>query len=235
MLEHDLKKITRLTAILTQLQSKRILTANFLAKKFNVSTRTIYRDIKTLEQAGVPIIGENGKGFSLMDGYRIPPVMFTEIEALALITGNSIIAKQKDASFRKAFSTAIDKIKAVFRSAIKEDIVSVERNIFVGKNFKDTITSSCLMDLQMAIINNRLIHIRYSNQREERSSRNIEPYLLYHNDEDNWIIVAYCHKSEAFLSFRIDRIQDFKVLDQYFSPDSKSFKRHIQKKYLSNQ
>lgn len=75
---NDIKRLSRLIAILTQLQTKRLLTATQLADKFSVSIRTIYRDIRALEQAGVPIITEDGKGYTLMEGYRVPPVMFTE-------------------------------------------------------------------------------------------------------------------------------------------------------------
>ncbi len=74
----EVKIISRLTAILTQLKTKRKLTTARLADKFVVSTRTIYRDIKTLEKAGDPILIEEGKGYNLMEGYRIPPIMFTE-------------------------------------------------------------------------------------------------------------------------------------------------------------
>lgn len=70
MNENDTKRLSRLTAILTQLQTKRLLTAPVLANKFSVSVRTIYRDIRALEQAGVPILTEDGKGYSLMEGYR---------------------------------------------------------------------------------------------------------------------------------------------------------------------
>ena len=77
------KRLSPLAAILTQLQTKRLLTASELANKFSVSIRTIYRDIKALEQAGVPILTEEGKGYTLMEGYRIPPVMFTESQANA--------------------------------------------------------------------------------------------------------------------------------------------------------
>lgn len=86
MNDSDIKRLSRLTAILTQLQTKRILTSTTLAEKFGVSVKTIYRDIRALEQAGVPIFTEDGKGYSLIEGYRIPPVMFTENEANALIT-----------------------------------------------------------------------------------------------------------------------------------------------------
>ena len=89
------KRLSRLISILTQLRTKRILTAPELASKFSVSNRTIYRDIKALEEAGVPILTEEGKGYYLMEGYRIPPVMFTDSEVNALITAEKIIAKSK--------------------------------------------------------------------------------------------------------------------------------------------
>ena len=90
-------RLSRLTAILTQLQSSRIVTATALAEKHNVSVRTIYRDIRTLEKSGVPIVTEEGKGYSMMEGYQLPPVMFTEDEANALITAEQLVLKNKDA------------------------------------------------------------------------------------------------------------------------------------------
>lgn len=94
---NDIKRVSRLTAILTQLQTQRLLTATYLAEKFNVSVRTIYRDMRALEESGVPIIAEEGKGYSLMEGYRIPPVMFTEAQANALIIAEQLVLKNKDA------------------------------------------------------------------------------------------------------------------------------------------
>lgn len=76
-MDKETSRLSRLISILTQLQSKRLVTSTELALKFNVSVRTIYRDIRTLESAGVPIAVEEGKGYSLVDGYRLPPVMFT--------------------------------------------------------------------------------------------------------------------------------------------------------------
>lgn len=115
MNDNNTKRLSRLTAILTQLQTKRLLTATNLADKFNVSVRTIYRDIRALEQAGVPIITEDGKGYSLMEGYKVPPVMFTESQANALILAEQLVLKNKDTSFIKDYTEAIDKIKAVLK------------------------------------------------------------------------------------------------------------------------
>ena len=97
-MQKDKPRLARLTAILTQLQSKRILTAREIAEKHDVSIRTVYRDIRTLESSGIPIITEEGKGYALMEGYNIPPVMFTEEEANALITAEQLINKNKDNS-----------------------------------------------------------------------------------------------------------------------------------------
>src|SRR5580698_372269 len=104
MKDNYIKRISRLVAILTELQTRRILTSTFLAEKFGVSVRTIYRDVKALEQAGVPILTEDGKGYSLMEGYRIPPVMFTENEANALITVEQLVLKNRDSSLIKEYA-----------------------------------------------------------------------------------------------------------------------------------
>lgn len=113
--DNDTKRLSRLTAILTQLQTRRLMTASELAEKFMISKRTIYRDIKVFEQAGVPIISEEGKGYTLMEGYKIPAVMFTESEANALITADQLVLKNKNASFIKSYTAAIDKITSVLK------------------------------------------------------------------------------------------------------------------------
>ena len=79
-MDKETSRLSRLVAILTQLQSKRLITSTELALKFNVSVRTVYRGIRTLENAGVPVFIEEGRGYSLMDGYRLPPILFTEEE-----------------------------------------------------------------------------------------------------------------------------------------------------------
>lgn len=120
MHDNDLKRVSRLTAILTILQTKRLFTAAELADKFSVSIRTIYRDIRALEQAGIPVLTEDGKGYSLMDGYRIPPIMFSESEANALVTAEKLVFKNGDSSLIREYTEAINKIKAVLRYSTKE-------------------------------------------------------------------------------------------------------------------
>jgi len=113
-------RLTRLTNILLHLQSKRVVKSQELADKFSISQRTVYRDIKALEEAGVPIIGEVGAGYSLMDDYRIPPVMFTEQELNALLTAQQLIKNQSDKSLQENFDDLTFKIKALLKYSAKE-------------------------------------------------------------------------------------------------------------------
>ena len=91
-----MNRFDRITAILIQLQSKKVVRAQDLADRFDISLRTVYRDIRTLEEAGVPLYGEAGVGYSIVDGYRLPPVMFTQEEAMAFITAEKLMEKFTD-------------------------------------------------------------------------------------------------------------------------------------------
>ena len=110
--------LSRLLSILTILKSKRIITGTELAKKYGVSLRTIYRDIKKLEESGVPIITIEGRGYSIMDGYTVAPIMFDEMEVNALITAEQLIAKTNDDSLIKHFERTLQKIKSIFQKCI---------------------------------------------------------------------------------------------------------------------
>ena len=116
-------RLARLTTILTQLQSKRLVTATELADKHQVSVRTIYRDIRTLEKSGIPIVTEEGKGYSIIEGYKLPPVMFTEEEANALITAEQLIRKNKDQSLTEQYESAVTKIKSVLKYTQKDSLI----------------------------------------------------------------------------------------------------------------
>ncbi len=218
MNNNDTKRLSRLTAILTLLQTKRLLTASELANKFSVSNRTIYRDIKALEQAGVPILTEDGKGYTLMEGYRIPPVMFTESEANALITAEQLILRNKDASFVKEYTEAINKIKSVLRNNTK-DKANLLSNRTVFRNNKDNDrTSNFLSTLQLALTNFNLIKIKYNSiDTDQITERTIEPFAIY-STQENWLLIAFCRLRKDFRAFRFDRIQNLYVLNEKFEP-----------------
>jgi predicted DNA-binding transcriptional regulator YafY len=228
MEENDTKRLSRLTAILTQFQTKRLITATSLAEKFGVSVRTIYRDIKALEQAGVPILTEDGKGYTLMEGYRIPPVMFTENQANALILAEQLVLKNKDASFVKDYSEAIDKIKAVLKYGMKDKVnFLAERTLFDQNNSK-TRNSNNVSDLQSALTNFYLTRIEYTNETSDSTSRLIEPFALL-SSKENWILLAWCRFRNAFRYFRLDRIQKLEVLSEKFTPHKMTLQEFFSK------
>src|SRR5689334_22898242 len=108
-----MNRIDRLTAILIQLQSKRIVKAKEIAERFDISLRTVYRDIRALEEAGISIGSDAGIGYYLSEGYHLPPVMFTIEEASALITAGKLMEEFSDLHLKKHFDSALYKIKAI--------------------------------------------------------------------------------------------------------------------------
>src|SRR6201995_1545562 len=115
-----MNRIDRGSAILIQLQSRRVVKASDIADRFGISLRTVYRDIKTLEEAGVPIIGEAGVGYSIVDGYRLPPVMFTREEATAFLTAEKFVEKLTDTSTASHYQSAMYKVRAVIKTSEKD-------------------------------------------------------------------------------------------------------------------
>ena len=207
--------LSRLLSILTILKSKRLVTGTELAKKFDVSTRTIYRDIKKLEEADVPIITVEGRGYTIMDGYTVAPIMFDELEVNALITAEQLIAKTNDESLIQHFEQTLTKIKSVFKSSLQAQGELLSNKMRVLQTKGNDTRSSSLPYLQMAITNYRVTEIQYQVPEKEVTERAIEPLAIYSVDS-KWIVVAWCHLRNDYRSFRLDRIHHFRVTEEVF-------------------
>ena len=211
-----MSQLSRLISILTLLKSKRLLTANELSKKYDVSIRTIYRDIRKLEEAGVPITTIEGRGYSLMDHYSVPPVQFTEKQANALITAQHIVNQSKDVSFVTDFNEALIKIKSVFKSSIQEKSELLNDKIHVFNWEYEEFSSDALSEIQLAITNFNFVEINYKKPDAPNITfRKIEPYAFY-STNNKWILIAWCYLRNDYRAFRIDRIQHFKILHDTF-------------------
>lgn len=222
-------RLARLTAILTQLQSQRITTARLLAEKHNVSIRTIYRDIRTLEKSGIPIFTEEGKGYSIMEGYNLSPVMFSEEEANALITAEQLILQNKDASFVKNYKEAILKIKATLKTSQKDKASFLSERIYFSDNYKKETTSNYVMQLQMALTNFDVLEIEYLSLKNELSVRSIEPFALY-STQEKWLLIAFCRLRSEFRMFRIDCIKKINATFEKFEPHKMTMEEFYEKK-----
>ena len=233
MEEKEKPRLSRLTAILTQLQSKRIITAKQLAEKHNVSVRTIYRDIRTLEKSGIPIVTEEGKGYSIMEGYHLPPVLFTEEEANALITIEQLAIKNKDLSLVKNTTSAIEKIKAILRYSQKGNADLLADRIYFSGNNNEKKTSNNLMQIQLAITQHKVLKLDYLSSEKKRTTRHIEPFAIYSIHGD-FLLIAFCRLRNGFRHFRIDFIQNLVTDTETFSRHNMTIKEYFEK-YVKNQ
>lgn len=233
MEEKEKPRLSRLTAIITQLQSKRIVTAKYLAERHNVSVRTIFRDIRALEKSGIPIITEEGKGYSIMEGYHLPPVLFTEEEANALITVEQLVIKNKDQSLSENVSSAIEKIKSILRYSQKGNADLLADRIYFGTNQNEEKTSNNLMQIQSAIIHFKVLKINYYSSEKKRTTRNIEPFAIY-SINGNFLLIAFCRMRNDFRNFRIDFIETLVPQNETFSPHNMTMQKYFED-YVKNQ
>jgi predicted DNA-binding transcriptional regulator YafY len=221
-----MKRLARLTNILLQLQSKRLVTAQELAGKFNITQRTVYRDIQALEEAGVPIIGEAGKGYCLAEGYRIPPVMFTEQEINALLTAQQYLQKIADKSVYNDLTNTVAKIKAIIRYSEKEKAERLqERILVIAAEQKDA--TNLLSAIQLAITNCSVLKIKYHTiYSDSITERLVEPLAVYLT-KDNWIMIAFCRHRNNLREFRLDRILKLTTSSDTFPDRHFTFEDYI--------
>ena len=223
-----MNKFDRIISILILLQTKKIITAATIAERFETSLRTVYRDINTLKNAGIPIIGDPGIGYSIMEGYRLPPIMFNEGEALSLLTAEKFMANITDHKTQQDYSAAMNKIKAVLRSAEKDALDILDDSISITQ-YKSEEHKPYLQELFKSIATRHLLQVSYGKADGTSSERVLEPIGCYHQ-ANNWYLVAYCQLKSDYRTFKMNRIQKLIPLEKTFD------RRHINlQDYLEKQ
>lgn len=207
-----MNRLDRISALLVQLQSRPIVKASEMSERFGVSLRTIYRDMHTLSEAGVPICGNSGIGYSLVEGYRLPSLMFTKEEAMAFLTAEKMIEQLTDTQNSYYFRQGMDKIRAALRVVDKNYIHEMDNAIAVYKsrNTKESLPN--LMQTILSSINDKLmIKIHYTNAAEKESKRSLEAVGITYS-HPNWYVSAWCHLREEYRVFRLDRISNIETI-----------------------
>jgi len=231
-----MNRIDRVTAILIQLQSKRVVKAQEIADRFQISLRTVYRDIKTLDDAGIPLAGEAGVGYSIMEGYRLPPVMFTKEEATAFLTAEKLVEKLTDASTQRDYSTAMFKIKAVLRLTERDYLEDMEQHIAVIENQyvpRRTNDTTYLQKVLQCISEKMVLNIDYfANHDQQKTNRDVEPVGIYYLGE-HWYLVGYCRLRKDYRTFKFGNINNLTITDKYFDQQHPSLNSFLSK--VSNQ
>jgi len=200
-----MNRIDRLFGILTLLQSKKFVPAEKIADKFKMSIRTVYRDIKALGEAGIPISFEQQKGYFVVQGYFLPPVSFTNEEASAFLLMETMVGAFADRSIQKHYTNGMNKVKAVLRSSQKEKIDSLSENIRLQISPCIRPDFDYLSVIQQAISAKSILEIDYKNNSEEVSKRMTEPIgLIFY--AFSWHVIAWCHLRKDYRDFKVARI-----------------------------
>jgi predicted DNA-binding transcriptional regulator YafY len=229
-----MNRIDRISAILIQLQSRRVTKAQDIADRFEISLRTVYRDVKALEEAGIPIIGEAGVGYSIMDGYRLPPVMFTKEEAISFLTAEKLVEHLTDTANSANYRSAMYKIKAVLRTTEKDLLENMDTHIEILQGRRTNTINPDLNVIQpilKSISEKKVIALKYfSSYSQEKTERLVEPVGVFYLD-GYWHLIAYCHLRNDYRDFRLDRIQDIRPTDETFARKHPPLKDHLKSWY----
>jgi predicted DNA-binding transcriptional regulator YafY len=210
-----MRRADRLFRITQELRSDRWLTAQKLAELLEVSERTIYRDIQDLSLSGIPIIAEAGMGYRLMEGFRLPPLMFDEEELEALLLGVRMVGVWTDPLLANAAERAVARIEAVLPERLLPEL---SRNTILVPPFgTDAVVSDALHLLRQAVRNSSKVKFNYQRADSEKSVRTVWPLGLAYWGR-TWTLIAWCELRNEFRSFRLDRMNNLIESGEAFTP-----------------
>jgi len=200
-----MNRIDRLFGILTLLQSRKFVAAEKIAEKYNISIRTVYRDVKALGEQGIPIGFEPGRGYFVVQGYFLPPVSFTSDEAAAILLMEQVVNAFTDKSVQKNYSAALNKIKAVMTGAQKDKLERLAGATKAQYPMRLKNDFEYITLLQNAVTSGMVVEMEYKNARDESSKRLVEPIgLVFYAFA--WHLIAWCNLRNEYRDFKIERI-----------------------------
>ncbi|MDR2275596.1 MAG: YafY family transcriptional regulator [Sphingobacterium sp.] len=227
------KRFDRILAIYMHLQAKPVVTAAMLAEKYEVSLRTIYRDIRSLMQAGIPIYGEAGNGYSLVEGYKMPPLQFSREEALSFVAAEKLVEKYTDKNLAHHFTTAMLKMKAILRGNEKEQVAQLGDNFLVRgerHQFNEKLTHGTNTLIE-SIAAKKCVEIHYSKPSDKTpEKREIEAVGIF-VESKFWYILAFCKLRNDYRQFRLDRINNIRMLTDDFGKEHPELSFFLNKRH----
>jgi predicted DNA-binding transcriptional regulator YafY len=210
---------TRLLSIILILQSRGTLKAGELAEELGVSERTVHRYMAMLDELGIPIYSERGPygGFSLVRGYKLPPLIFTPEEATALYLGAELVKEIWGAAYQDAIVAATAKLDNVLPEDLLQEVEQAQRGLLVTGWLRRDYGpwEPLLAELRRCVARRRQVMAVYQSFRQELTQRAIDPYALA-LQWGNWYLVGYCHLRGGLRTFRVDRFQHIQPTGQTF-------------------
>lgn len=216
---------TRLITLIFLLQNQPNQKASELAEKLGVSVRTLHRYFLDLSEMGIPVYSERGPygGFSLVRGYKMPPLVFSLEEAVAIVLGTGIVEEMWGELYREAARGALAKIENLLPEEQFREVAWARQSLIAtGMNRADLkALTPALEKLRRAIREHRSVSMNYqSSQVPHPSQREMDPYALVHR-WGWWYLIGFCHVHREVRTFRVDRISEITLLERTFvqSPD----------------
>lgn len=189
-----MNRLERISAILVKLQSRPVVTASEIAEQFGVSLRTVYRDIRALEESGIPVGGEAGVGYSLVDGFKLPPLMFNTEEALSFLVAEKLVSHQTDGDTYGLFRSGMDKIRAVLKTAEKDILHHFDQYIRISGSYSapPAIPGNVLQPLLKGLLNKKQLLMTYrAGYNHQVTERTVEPQGMFFS-RGIWYVLAWC-------------------------------------------
>lgn len=218
---------TRLITLILILQRQPGQKAADLAERLGVSVRTLHRYFEMLDEMGVPVYAERGPygGFSLVRGYKLPPLVFTPEEAVAVSLGTSLVHEIWGQLYHEAAQGALAKLENVLPDEQRQEIAWARRSLIAtGMNRADIeMLAPSLEKLRRAVRENRRVSTTYQSGSTPQGGayphgekRDLDPYALIHR-WGWWYVVGFCHLRQSLRTFRVDRISELALTDQTFA------------------
>lgn len=208
-----MRRADRLFELVQLIRGRRLSTAAWLAGRLEVSERTVYRDIAALQAQGVPLEGEAGVGYRMRSGYDLPPLMFDQGEAQALVAAVRVAAGRLDPALAAEAERGLGKILAVLPPGVR---AAADRlPLYAPEIEGNRAARECLMVLREAIEGRRRLRVRYRDLQDRVSERVLRPLACLHW-QTVWTLAAWCETREDFRSFRVDRLHEVEVLAAVF-------------------
>ncbi|MBK6747480.1 YafY family protein [Ottowia sp.] len=211
-----MRRADRLFQIVQLIRGRRLTTAAFLARRLEVSERTIYRDVADLQRQSVPIEGEAGIGYRLGAGFDLPPMMFTQDEARALAAAARLAQSWLDPGMAGDVESALGKILSVLPPSARAAAEALA--LFALPVSRDAATRERLQTLREAVQSRHKLRLDYRDVNEAATRRTVRPLGCFYWGKV-WTLAAWCELRQDFRSFRVDRIDAAQVLPERFADE----------------
>jgi predicted DNA-binding transcriptional regulator YafY len=198
-----MRRADRLFQIVQLIRGRRLTTAAFLARRLEVSERTVYRDVADLQHQGVPIEGEAGLGYRLGRGFELPPLMFTPDEARALVASVRMAQVWQDPALAQASQVALGKILSILPTAAR--VAAQSMAIYAPPLGLEPNVQAHLQALREAAQTQQRVELQYRDATGALSQRTLRPLGCFYWGAV-WTLAAWCETRQDFRSFRLDRI-----------------------------